>query len=500
MSTGMSPPQDVDIYPLYPFDRDKSFDDMHMAWMFRANARLDPEMLGSSLSRLLQIGEWRKFAGRFKRNSDGDLEIHTPRDFPEDYSIIGYSHRDLSHQKAADHELVSQMPTKQHEISIRAHPGYQELQCHDNTLANGTMNFWIQEQLPPLALHVTTFEDTTIVSLLWRHNISDGAGMADLVHAWSLVLACREDDVPPLLGTKENIIWQIGEKAVEEVNEEWCMKGKSLGWFAVCKMLIKVFLRRRLVVPKFESRCISVPGAFIEQLKERALRQLDAKGIQRPPFLGRALLLRAWFLKKALEAEPSVSNVTLVMPVNPRARLSQLQQNRGVYVQNMLSWVFLSLSDEIIRGPLARIAMEIRRQTLEQTTPGQIAAYFAFKHAQEEKRIPKEKLFYFTDNPGNDFPTAYNDVGPLGVLEKADFGPAVVNQGDSALAHVRGPGMPTFFMQRNLGKPVLGLDELRLPTIVCSGKDAFGNYLLDGHLLRQTWESMEKDLECDEPI
>lgn len=68
MSPAISSPKDVDIYPLYEFDQNKSLLNMPTAWMFRVNARLDPEMLRSSLSRLLQIGDWRKLAGRFKRN------------------------------------------------------------------------------------------------------------------------------------------------------------------------------------------------------------------------------------------------------------------------------------------------------------------------------------------------------------------------------------------------------------------------------------------------
>ncbi|KAF3484014.1 uncharacterized protein GIQ15_03338 [Arthroderma uncinatum] len=498
----MLSPEDVDIYPLHEFDRAKDVEAMHMAWVFGVNDCLDPEILRTSLSRLLQIGDWRKFAGRFKRNKDGKLELHTPRSFLGGYSIIGYSHRDLSDQKESDHELVSQMSTGQNLISLHAHrPSYLEFQCHSDTLANGTITTWIQEQLPPLALHITTFKGTTIVSLLWRHIIADGGGMADLMHAWSLVLAGREDDVPPLLGTTENIVWQIGEKANEKGKEEWCMKGKSLGLWAMCRMFLRVFLWRRFTVQKFEARCISVPGRFVEQLKERASMQLEVKGIQSLPFiLSNSLILRAWFLRKALEAEPGVSNVLLAMPVNPRLRLSELQQKKGVYVQNMLSWVFMSLSVETIRGPLAILAMEIRRQTQEQATPAQITAYFDFKHAQAEKRIPTEKLHYFTENPGNDFLVAYNDLTVLDVREKADFGPAVARQGNLDSTRVNAPCTPTIFMQKRLGISHTISGQLRLPYIVCSGRDAFGNYILDGVLSRHTWDLIEQGFECSETI
>jgi hypothetical protein len=44
----------------------------------------------------------------------------------------------------------------------------------------------------------------------------DVMGQQALLHAWSLVLAGREADVPPALGAREDIMWGLAEAAVEE--------------------------------------------------------------------------------------------------------------------------------------------------------------------------------------------------------------------------------------------------------------------------------------------
>ncbi|KAM3426870.1 hypothetical protein NHJ13734_009218 [Beauveria thailandica] len=482
---------DVDIYPLYDFDRRPDVEALHMSWLFHVNARLDPQMLRSSLSELLQMGDWRKFAGRFRRNRDGLLELHTPHSFPEDYEIVGYSHRDLSDTEAIKFKDFTQASANGRPLSLRTPPICPELLCHNKAMANGTMETWIQNCLPPLALHITTSKKSTVISLLWRHTIADGGGMADLVRSWSLVLGDKRDDVPALLGAKENNLWQIGEKARRKSDEEWCLKGKSLRPWAMCKMFVQL-MWRRLTVPRYEERTFLLPGSFVEGLKGRCARELEACQLQNLPTFGDGLIMRSWFLEKIVEAEPTASNLLLTMPVNPRPRLLQFRQSNGVYVQNMLSWVFASLSRSIFHGSLATIAAEVRQRTLEQVTPAQIAAYYSFKHAQAENRIPTEKMFYFTENPGNDFPVFYNDLGSLELREKIDFGPAILSQGLAGAIREISPGKSTFFKQLILGDPIFNGD-LRLPFIMCNGKDTSGNYHFYAILSRITWDLLEQD-------
>lgn len=56
---------EADVYPLHALD-DLPVNRYFLSWMMRFNDVLDGEKLHDSLSRLLEIGDWRKLGGRLK--------------------------------------------------------------------------------------------------------------------------------------------------------------------------------------------------------------------------------------------------------------------------------------------------------------------------------------------------------------------------------------------------------------------------------------------------
>lgn len=56
------------VYPLHMLDDTKGCRDYFVALTFRFNDVLDAEKLGASLSRLLEIGDWKKLGGRLQLN------------------------------------------------------------------------------------------------------------------------------------------------------------------------------------------------------------------------------------------------------------------------------------------------------------------------------------------------------------------------------------------------------------------------------------------------
>lgn len=56
-----------DVYPLHTLDYNPAYVD----WVMVFNDVLDPNVLKKSLSRLLEIGDWRKMGGRFQYNVCG---------------------------------------------------------------------------------------------------------------------------------------------------------------------------------------------------------------------------------------------------------------------------------------------------------------------------------------------------------------------------------------------------------------------------------------------
>ena len=69
-SSKVSPPQieSDDVYPVHMLDDIKTFRDLAVIWTLRFNDVLDADKLHTSLSKLLEIGDWRKVGGRLRLN------------------------------------------------------------------------------------------------------------------------------------------------------------------------------------------------------------------------------------------------------------------------------------------------------------------------------------------------------------------------------------------------------------------------------------------------
>jgi hypothetical protein len=55
-----------DIYPVHMLDGNKTLRTIVIAWTLCFNDVLDPDKLYTSLSKLLEIGDWRKIGGRLR--------------------------------------------------------------------------------------------------------------------------------------------------------------------------------------------------------------------------------------------------------------------------------------------------------------------------------------------------------------------------------------------------------------------------------------------------
>jgi hypothetical protein len=70
-SATKSPPPPVEtdeIYPVHMLDDTKTLRDIVVIWTLRFNDVLDADKLHASLSKLLEIGDWKKVGGRLRLN------------------------------------------------------------------------------------------------------------------------------------------------------------------------------------------------------------------------------------------------------------------------------------------------------------------------------------------------------------------------------------------------------------------------------------------------
>ena len=88
---------------------------------------------------------------------------------------------------------------------------------------------------PQISVHITSFNDATLVGLSWPHTLMDVMGQAAFLSAWSSVLAGRATEVPPVLGAQEDVLLALTDDATSAPQEEYVLKSKQLKGLAFVK-------------------------------------------------------------------------------------------------------------------------------------------------------------------------------------------------------------------------------------------------------------------------
>jgi len=182
-----------EIYPLHMLDDTKTLRGIVVTWTLRFNDVLDADKLHSSLSELLEIGDWRKIGGRMRMNESGALEIHVPKPFTAGRPAVTYSQETLA-VDIEDDELARALPKATDSASVQSGSGdFRAFAARKG--APETLDDFIFHDIPQLSLHITLFNDATLVSLSWPHTLMDVMGQQALLRGWSMVLAGKASDV-----------------------------------------------------------------------------------------------------------------------------------------------------------------------------------------------------------------------------------------------------------------------------------------------------------------
>ncbi|KAK6861005.1 hypothetical protein PG995_004641 [Apiospora arundinis] len=455
-----------------------------VSWTLCFNDVLDSDKLHSSLSRLLEIGDWRKVGGRLRLKDDGDLEIRVPRLFTTDRPAISFSHQSLA-MNLNDHPLGKKLPVATEVASIQTGPQeFRAFAARED--APTTLEDFLYQDVPQLSLHITSFNDATLVGLSWPHTLMDVMGQQALLHSWCLVLAGRELEVPALLGAREDPICAAADAPVEK--EEAFKVGEKqltgLGMLSFGVRFASDLLWNRVV----ETRTIFLPKKAVAELRRQARVDLaagDGSGDE-PPFLSEGDVLTACVARAVASSLPQPRPVTVLQVLNARFRLSSLVSVSGVYIQNMALAAFTFLSPEVARGPLGPIAMENRRCLTEQSTEGQVLAFLRKlrvmpKPSRDPSMVvcgePDALLMPFTNWTRAEF------------FKTADFGPAVVRAGDISKARNNMPGTMVYHHASSMRE-----SRTARNVIVVLGKDHNEGYWLTGMLLPPAWVQIQKQI------
>ncbi len=480
-----------DVYPVHMFDDDKGPRSIMMQWIFRVDAQLDPSKLRSALTRVLETGDWRKLAGRLRHTETGRLEIHVPRTFTDQDPPFTYSHRDHTTEAFDDDETRRAFPKTASGPQVYA----RSPDADTSVFAPGspkTLQEHINRGLPQLGLHITTFSDATLVELAWPHTVMDGTGQRELLAAWSLALAGRAQEIQPLLGAREDVVWAIAGQYTDEQLGPSVARDRALTGLGRLVFFCRLFWRL-LTGPRADWRIFYLPRTVLGRWRRQDVARLppDPKTGE-PPFVSDGDLVCAWLVRLAAAAGRSPRTRYVVAgSVNCRARIPALRDAPGVYVQNLLGLYWASIGAEDVAGPsssIARIALAHRAEVAAQTTETQVLHHFRRRRAAAEKaQAPPGVPVYCRADA---VPVLCNNLAGLRIGAAADFGPAVVPGADGTREPSSG---------RVVSHHYLSTDDRNRPApyFICLDQDE-GGYWIRGKASAATWGRIIQEIGADD--
>ncbi|OBT41297.1 hypothetical protein VE00_08452 [Pseudogymnoascus sp. WSF 3629] len=454
-----------DVYPLFMLDDNKILHGIVVTWTLRFNDLLDADRLHTSLCRLLSIGDWRKVGGRLSRNANA-LEIHVPPTFTPARPPLTYSHTAIP-SNIDDHPLAKTLPKATPTASIqRGSDQFRDFECRRD--APATLEDYLIDDTPLLSLHITSFNDATIIGLTWPHVLMDVMGRQALIRSWALVLAGKESEVPALLGAREDALLFDDN---QEVYRPTRLQG--FGMFKFGMRFVADLLWNRVV----ETRTIFLPKAAVAKLQLQAQEDLSGE------FVSEGDVLAAWMTRAVASSMPP-RPITALHPLNLRFRLPSLIQAPGVFVQNMAVSAFSLFTPELLRGPLGPIALENRRHLMEQATEPQLLA------------LLRDMRQNYT--PGGDTTVLCGESNALlmpftnwtraDMYRVADFSAAVVRAGEGERNNP--PGTMVYQHANSMrSSPTMR------NVVVIHGKDHGDNYWLTALLLPAAWAKIEEEIQ-----
>jgi hypothetical protein len=405
-----------------------------------------------------------------------------------------------------EHPLASQLPKATDDPSI--HPG----PPHFLPLAVGpgvpkTIDDYLRSDEPQLTLHIVTFTDATLVTLVWPHTLSDCMGMQGLVTAWHLVLQGRETDVPPLKGIHEHPLASVGVKEPYESTNLPRLQGLPMVGF-----LIRYFWERWLQ-PELTIRTIYIPPRTVATLKNDTISQLARS--QSPnsrdlvldygrvkdsvplPFLSDGDILTSWIARasyRALVPHGSIRTLAIMNLFDARGRAPGAFDPNSACLVNASFATFANVPPSQARH-LPGIAAIVRSAVAKQTTPPQVDM------AVRELRNSLGSIWPLLFWPADSFMFVMSNWSRARFFETVDFSSAAAAREDVKKVE-QDLGARSRSGGYGGGRPVFAHAQLLVPekaarqSFQIMGRDTAGGYWMFGNLPTAAWKRIEEEVEA----
>ncbi|KAL2214443.1 hypothetical protein CC79DRAFT_1375986 [Sarocladium strictum] len=469
------------VVPMRFFDDTATLRTIVMAWMFRFEDVLDVDKLHSAVTELLNIPSWRQLGGRLRLNEHGKLEIHIPSHFTAARPGVRFSHDDFR-TKIEHHPLASRLPKSKEGPSLQ--PGAMEFKTFGSRPgAPSTLEDYLYNDEPQLAMHVTSFEDATLVSLAFPHTMSDAMGISALMSAISLVLAGRTAEVPDLPDAADDVLQNVGTHDQAGPPEPYALAEQRIGGFGSIVFGLN-FAWDMFWRPRVEVRTGFLPAAFVNGLRVEAEADLrDLADEEKPPFLSDGDILTAWGCIMILRSEVRLRPAIILNVLNVRGRLPSTTTATGMFIQNLTFNSNALLSASEVQGvSLGLIAAKVRKALIQQTTEPQLQAII--RESRAAYTATGTPPLYGPSNAGL---IVVSNWDKAKLFEATDFRPAVVDAENTGQERDHEIGRPVYHHAHTLkeGRPTRNFWNI-------IGKDLKGDYWFSGTLFPETWKLIEQ--------
>ena len=410
-----------------------------------------------------------------------------PVAFTAERPAVTFTHDDFLEMSIGDHPVAQRFPRPTDDLSIQP-ISFDFRQFAARPDFPKTIKDSVRQDGPQLSLHVTSFSNATLVALAWPHTLMDAMGHEALLRCWSLVLAGRQGEVPAVLGARTDPLLEAQNAYDEEKRQEFMLEQKRLGTMGVTK-LISRFLWDKYWNPAPELRMIYVPKSLVVRLQSQARKEAEAiadTGSNRDQtFVSEGDVLTAWFARVVTLSEPKPRPLTIATLINPRFRIPQLKSG-GVYAQNMTLVAYAFLSPQLATGSVGSIALAHRRSLADQSTEQQMLSFLRVLYQDVKAGKSPRLLFGGADS----LPLFVNNLTKADLVKAADFGPAVLHQGEKAESRANPPGTMVSYYNRPVNQPAGAANCFYM-----FGKDYSENYWFMANLLPRAWTKMEEELK-----
>lgn len=311
-------------------------------------------------------------------------------------------------------------------------------------------------------------------------------GAAELLKAWSSVLADRLDRVPTVLGARKDVVENVGTSSDEKAQIPYVLQDKQIKGLSMLAFVVRFgwdLLTRRNI----QARTIFLPAKFVSQLRQTAQEQLRlGSKSESSPFLSDGDLITAWCSRMIMFSRSKKRPAIIFNVFDLRSRLNNTFTRGGSYLQNLIlpASVFLPAA-EVSTSSFGQIALRLRQAIVEQTTDTQARSLMKAMKASYAS-IGLMPLFGSSDS----MVIACTNWSKASLLEAANFGPAVISSGPSISDEkpAAQPGACASYWGTTIGNK----DNPR-DTFVIYGKDGDDNHWIHAYLRPETWDLIQDE-------